>query len=79
MTGRTALSDGKRTPLSLTGTLVSGTTIRLNPLKDENGNGEVQLTNSQGTLTLRNKNGRPIDSKGWTESSIGEVIVVFTP
>jgi len=70
------LSDGKRTPLSLAGTLESGATTRLNPLKDVNG--QVQLANSGGNLTLKNKNGETIDRKEWTGSSDGEVNV-FTP
>jgi len=67
------LSDTKRTPYKLSGSLISGESIRLNPLKSDDG--AIQLSNKRGDLILKAADGKEIDSVSWDEPESGEVIV----
>jgi len=71
------LSDSKRKPMKLSGSLVSGETTRLNPLKSDDG-GECILVNSNGVLTLKDPSNNIVDRVEWTTTEDGEV-TVFSP
>ena len=71
------LSDSRRKPLSLSGKLSSGDSVRLQPLKGEDG-GQVILANSGGSLILKDPNGSIVDRVTWSRAKEEEVIV-FNP
>jgi len=69
---------GKRDPLPLSGGLVSGETVLLSDLKDDESGGRVILSNSDGKLVLKNASGEVVSTVEWTETRDGEV-TVFNP
>ena len=77
LTGWT-LSDSYRQPLTLSGSLLSGETIRLNPLKSADG-GEVQLGNSKGSLKLMDAEGRTFDRVEWSTKQKSGAVTMFFP
>jgi len=68
------LTDKKRTPLRLSGTLQSGEAIKINPLKSADG-GSVMLANYGGILLLKDPNGTIISRVQWTKQKDGSVKV----
>ena len=67
-----------RGPLALSGVLPSGETIRLGDLKGGNG-GEIILTNSRGSLTLKTDSGKIVDAVEWVERPADGEVTVFNP
>jgi len=76
LTGWT-LTDPFRKPLSLSGVLLSGETVRVNPLRSNDG-GSVILSNKGGSMTLKDQNGTVINVAKWNKSTSGAVTVFST-
>jgi len=70
--------SASRGPLVLSGSLSSGQTILLSDLKGRNG-GEIMLTNSRGSLTLKDNNGSIVDVVDWVERPTDGEVTVFNP
>jgi len=68
------LTDQIRKPLRLSGTLQSGETIKINPLKSADG-GSLMLRNSGGVLTMKDSNSTIISRVLWGKQKDGSVKV----
>jgi len=73
---RWTITDTKRKPLTLSGTLQSGETIRLGPLKSDDG-GSLMLSNSGGELRMQDSNNRIVNIVEWTKQAVDGSVQVF--
>lgn len=69
----------RRKPMILSGDLLSGASLRLGNLRDEedHGGGSIVLTNGSGALTLRNASGGIVNKVEWTKSPPDGQVTVF--
>ncbi len=72
------LSDGTGEAMPLSGEISSGETLCINPRKRELDSCSVTLTNTKGTLKLKDPQGNNVDIVTWTGSKEG-VPTVFDP
>jgi len=73
---RWTITDTKRKPLTLSGTLQSGETIRLGPLNSDDG-GSLMLSNAGGELRMQDSNNRIVNIVEWTKQAVDGSVQVF--
>jgi len=68
-----------RKPIILSGFMVSGSSLRLGNLRDQDkyGGGSIVLTNGSGVLTLKNAWGETVSKVEWTKSQPDGQVTIF--